>query len=66
MYIDPLPCKYLNPPVVLFLLFLLSESNIGACDDPVDDHIGAYQTPEFNTGACSEKQALGTHTLWAA
>ena len=48
MYIDPPPCKYLNPSVVLFLLFLLSESNTGACNDPVDDHIGAYQIPEFN------------------
>src|ERR1044072_2723098 len=48
MYTDPPPCKYLNLFVVLFLLFLLSKSNTDACNDPADDHIGAYQTPEFN------------------
>ena len=27
---------------------MLSEFNTGACDDPIDDHIGAYRTPESN------------------
>src|ERR1044071_9811144 len=46
-------CKCLNPPVVLFLLFLLSEFNIGACDNSVDDHIGAYDdSVDDHTGTC--------------
>ena len=37
MYVDLPLVKYLNPPVVLFLLFLLSKSNIGTCNDLAND-----------------------------